>query len=60
MPDRISNRRVDVDHATSTSICKAIGERLTQHLGPESPLPSRLQQLIDELHRQESSPAKQF
>ncbi len=52
MRDR-DNERELIDRATSTSICRAIGERLQQNLGPESPMPSRLQRLIDEMHRQE-------
>ena len=43
-----------IDRATSTSLCKAIGERLQQNLGPEAPMPSSLQRLIDEMHRQET------
>jgi hypothetical protein len=42
-----------IDRVTSSSICRAIGERLQANLGPEAPLPSKLQRLIDELHRQE-------
>ena len=53
MRDRDNETR-HLDHATSTSICKAIGERLQQNLGPEAPMPSSLQRLIDEMHRQET------
>ena len=52
----MSNRTdqgMPLDRATSTSICKAIGERLQQNLGPEAPMPNSLQRLIDEMHRQE-------
>ena len=52
MRDR-NNESGQIDRATSTSICKAIGERLQQNLGPEAPMPSSLQRLIDEMHRQE-------
>jgi hypothetical protein len=53
MRDRNDGSR-QIDRATSTSICKAIGERLQQNLGPEAPLPSSLKRLIDEMHRQET------
>lgn len=53
MQDR-NNESEQLDRATSTSICKAIGDRLLQHMGPESPIPSSLQRLIDEMHRQET------
>ena len=53
MRDR-DNDRAQIDRATSTSICRAIGERLQQNLGPEAAVPSSLQRLIDEMHRQET------
>jgi hypothetical protein len=54
----MSNREIDryeqVDRTTSATICKAIGERLRQHLVPEpSGLPPRLQHLMDELRSQD-------
>lgn len=54
MPNRITMSREPIDRATSASICRAIGERLELHLGPETPLPPALQRLIDEMHRQET------
>jgi hypothetical protein len=55
----MSNRDVDrdeqIDRATSTTICKAIGERLRQNLAPEpAGLPPQLQRLLDQLRRQDS------
>jgi hypothetical protein len=55
----MSNREIDryeqIDRITSTTICKAIGDRLPQHLVPEpSGLPPRLQHLLDELRLQEA------
>ncbi len=45
-----------IDHKTSRSICKAIGEQLQQSLRPELSVPSdRLQQLLDELRRRDRS-----
>ncbi len=52
MADR-PDKSLPLDSETSTSICKAIGDRLQQNLGPEAPMPSSLQRLIDEMHRQE-------
>jgi hypothetical protein len=53
MRDRDNDSR-QIDRATSASLCSAIGERLQQTLGPEAPIPSSLQRLIDEMHRQET------
>jgi hypothetical protein len=55
----MSNRDVDrheqIDRATSTTICKAIGDRLRQSLAPEpAGLPPHLQHLLDELRSQDS------
>ena len=58
MPDRPSDRREPIDHRTSLSICKAIGERLGQHMGPETPVPSHLQRLMDEMRRQDDESAQ--
>lgn len=52
MPERITTTQ-SMDRATSASICRAIGERLTQNLGPEAPMPSRFERLIEEMRRQE-------
>lgn len=53
MPDSPSDLREPIDHRTSLSICKAIGERLGQQMGPETPVPNHLQRLIDEMRRQD-------
>ncbi|MCC8957732.1 hypothetical protein H8B02_31165 [Bradyrhizobium sp. Pear77] len=46
-PDRI-------DRKTCRYICDAVGERLQQSMRPEPALSSRLQQLLDEMQRQET------
>jgi len=44
-----------LDRKTAQWICEAVGERLRQSLRPESSrLSPRLQQLMDELRRQDS------
>jgi hypothetical protein len=43
-----------IDHKTSRSICDAVGERLHQNLRPETELPPRLRELVDELRRRDS------
>lgn len=53
MPDRPSDRRASIDHGTSLSICKAIGDRLGEQMGPDTPVPNRLQRLLDEIRRQD-------
>ncbi len=54
MNSRTVNRFEDIDHATSRSICYAIGERLRQNLSPDtSALSSRLQSLMDEMRRRD-------
>jgi hypothetical protein len=55
----MSNREIDryeqIDRVTSTTICKAIGDRLRQNLVPDpSGLPPRLQYLLDELCSQDT------
>jgi len=42
-----------IDHRTSRAICDAVGERLQQSMRPEPELPSRLQELMDELRRRD-------
>ena len=54
MSNRINESSEQMDRATSRSICRGVGERLQQDLRPEaSELPSHLQQLMDELQRQD-------
>jgi hypothetical protein len=58
MRDRIDEQQEQIDRATSASICDAIGERLRRNLAPEvSTLPTRLQQLLDEMQRQDHANA---
>jgi hypothetical protein len=48
-----------IDHATSTTICSAIGERLRQTLLPtSSELPPQLERLLAEMERQERQTIK--
>ena len=56
MNSRITDTREQIDRKTSRSICEAVGERLQQNLRPiESGLPSHLEQLMNELRRQDAS-----
>ena len=43
----------ELDHKTCRYICDAVGERLQQSMRPEPSLSSHLQQLLEELRRQE-------
>lgn len=54
MTGRINEINETIDHATSRSICDAVGERLQQNLRPETLEPSsHLDHLIDELRRRD-------
>jgi hypothetical protein len=54
MSDRDIDRSVQIDRATSTTICKVIGDRLRQNLTSEpADLPPDLQYLLDELRLQD-------
>ena len=46
--------RILIDHKTCVSICDAIGERLQQNLRPDTELPPRLRELVDELRRRDN------
>jgi hypothetical protein len=55
MNSRINNTSELIDRKTSRSICDAVGERLQQHIRPESMRPSsHLQHLMDELRKRDS------
>ncbi|MCA6113457.1 hypothetical protein J6524_00735 [Bradyrhizobium sp. WSM 1738] len=54
MGSRIRNDFEHIDHRTCVSICDAIGERLQQRMRPENELSPRLQQLVEELRRQDN------
>jgi hypothetical protein len=55
MSNRDNDKDEPIDRATSTTICRAIGDRLRQNLVPErSGLPPHLQHLLDELRLQDS------
>ena len=54
METAINDDCEQIDHKTCVSICDAIGERLQQHLRPETDLSPRLRELIDELRRRDN------
>ena len=54
MKDRQLQSPDQLDRKSSLLICRAIGDRLRQDLGPEpAQLPSNLQHLMEEMSRQE-------
>jgi hypothetical protein len=54
MSDRDIDRSEQIDRATSTAICKVIGDRLRRDLNPEpADLPPHLQYLLDALRLQD-------
>ena len=54
MTSRISNHSEQLDRKTCRSICDAVGERLQRDMRPESSLSPDLQQLVDQLRKQET------
>jgi len=54
MDSRINHDLQEIDHRTARSICDAVGERLQQNMRPETKLPPRLQQLLNELLRRDN------
>ena len=52
MMARLDNDEL-IDHRTARSICDAIGERLQQYMKPETALSDHLQELLNELRRQD-------
>jgi hypothetical protein len=56
MPSLSANDSEQLDRRTSRSICDAVGERLQQSLRPEPRLPSHLEQLLNELRKQDRDP----
>ncbi len=54
MDGRINSDIEQIDHKTCVSICDAIGERLQQSLRPNTELPPRLRELVDELRRRDN------
>jgi hypothetical protein len=54
-PPRQITDDIEIDHKTSRSICREVGERLQQELRLEaSPLPPYLDRLIDELRKRDN------
>ena len=49
----LANDSEQIDRRTSRSICDAVGERLQQSLRPEPRLPTHLEQLLNELRKQD-------
>jgi hypothetical protein len=54
MDSRINHDFDELDHRTCRSICDAVGERLQRDMRPESSLSPDLQQLVDQLRKQET------
>ena len=53
MAGLFANESEQIDRRTSRSICDGVGERLQQSLRPEPRLPTHLEQLLDELRKQD-------
>ncbi len=53
MPVTAASSRSEIDAATNAFMRKMIGERLGDHLGTESPMPDRLQNLLAQLRLQD-------
>lgn len=54
MGTQINNDVEQIDHRTCRSICDAVGERLQQRFRPETELPPRLREMMDELRRHDN------
>ncbi len=53
MAGLFANDSEQIDRRTSRSICDGVGERLQQSLRPEPRLPTHLEQLLNELRKQD-------
>jgi len=53
MAGLFANDSEQIDRRTSRSICDAVCERLQQSLRPKPRLPTHLEQLLDELRKQD-------
>ena len=53
MSSLINDNSEPLDRKTSRSICDAVGERLQQHMRPESGVPQSLLLLIEQLRRRD-------
>ena len=53
MAGLFANDSEHIDRRTSRSICDAVGERLQQSIRPEPRLPTHLEQLLNELRKQD-------
>jgi len=54
-PSRDGN--VEIDHRTSLAVCDGIGERLRDLMTPTTPLPHRLEELMNRLREIEDAPS---
>jgi hypothetical protein len=54
-PSRDGN--VEIDHRTSLAVCEGIGERLRDLMTPATPLPHRLEELMNRLREIEDAPS---
>jgi hypothetical protein len=51
------NGNVEIDHRTSLAVCDGIGERLRDLMTPTTPLPRRLEELMNRLREVEDAPS---
>jgi hypothetical protein len=54
MPARITPNGPPIDRTAGRDVARGIGERLKQAIGPETPFPDHLQQLLDEMRTREA------
>jgi predicted nucleic acid-binding Zn-ribbon protein len=50
---RINNDDEQMDRKTTRAICEGVGERLQQHMRPETALPTHLERLLEALRRRD-------
>ena len=53
MAGLFANDSEQIDRRTSRSICDGVGERLQQSVRPEPRLPTHLEQLLNQLRKQD-------
>lgn len=54
MSARVTPNGLPIDPSTSRAITRGIGEKLKQTIGPDTPFPDRLQQLLNEMQARET------
>lgn len=52
-----SHGGIEIDHRTSRAVCEGIGERLRDLMTPTTPLPRRLEELMNRLREIEDAPS---